>query len=435
MATISAKAVANHILRYMKEQQYSSGGGYLEVSSEEARRAVTKTIKEGYNVAPEFKMNWTKLRTTLERLYHAGVISRRIGNKKIRYWKLLVHTWNMSDPFEKVEKDKDTIKPPQPAPIVPPAKSPTDVPINDLEQRIATLEKEHKELTAALTYLSVKLTKEVDKAKSMASTSVKKIVVIRPPDTKKVKLTDVTLPGYFDELKDLAECRENILLVGPAGCGKSTVARLLSRVLKLKFGKVGGSGGMNENHLLGWLKQDLTGGEDHYQSTPFLTCYENGGVCLVDELDAMDENVMLALNSALDDTGELPIPKRKDKPLANKHEDFVCVATANTFGRGATRMYSGRNQLDEATVDRFRMGIIEVWYDDAIERAVCPDEDLRAWAQGVRDKIVRSDLRRVMSTRFMAKAYKMMKARDWKLDKIKEKFFLGWTNEEKGKVA
>ena len=37
------------------------------------------------------------------------------------------------------------------------------------------------------------------------------------------------------------------------------------------------------------------------------------------------------------------------------------MAAGNTFGTGASREYTGREKLDFATIDRFRMG--RVWFD------------------------------------------------------------------------
>ena len=81
----------------------------------------------------------------------------------------------------------------------------------------------------------------------------------------------------------------------------------------------------------------------------------NGGVFLFDEIDAADANVLLVVNSALAN-GRMSVPSRHDQPVAKKHSEFVCIAAANTFGRGADRVYVGRNELDEATLDRFRIG-------------------------------------------------------------------------------
>jgi hypothetical protein len=65
---------------------------------------------------------------------------------------------------------------------------------------------------------------------------------------------------------------------------------------------------------------------------------------------------------------------------------FVCIAAANTFGTGADRQYVGRNQLDESTLDRFRIGQIEL--DDA-RTSKPPSAPMRHF--GCRDQGARSD--------------------------------------------
>jgi cobaltochelatase CobS len=48
------------------------------------------------------------------------------------------------------------------------------------------------------------------------------------------------------------------------------------------------------------------------------------------------------------------------------HPNFRCIAAANTWGKGATMDYVGRNALDAATMDRFAM--LEMRYDASLER-------------------------------------------------------------------
>ncbi len=76
--------------------------------------------------------------------------------------------------------------------------------------------------------------------------------------------------------------------------------------------------------------------------------WEHGGVFIIDEADASAPAVLILLNQALAN-GECAF----DDAVVPQHEDFVCVATANTVGNGATRDYSARQRLDKATLDRF----------------------------------------------------------------------------------
>ena len=157
--------------------------------------------------------------------------------------------------------------------------------------------------------------------------------------------------------------------------------------------------------------------------------------CLViDEIDAMDGNVLLSLNTALAN-GYCAVPNRPKKPLAEKHQDFVVIATANTHGKGSNRVYSGRNQLDEASMSRFRIGMIEVYYDRTLEITLCPDEELRNILWAIREDIEKNSLRRVMDTRFMEDAYAMKSACGWDNATIVKTYLQGWTADEAAKLS
>lgn len=291
---------------------------------------------------------------------------------------------------------------------------------------------------SAGTYLDVmglkkeleKTRKELEEVRSSVNTT--RTVKVERWDGSKVKIAGA-VPKVFADVLELVGCGEPVLLVGPAGSGKSTVAKLVAKALKYKFGKVGGSGGLTEEHLLGWARPNLTGGKDRYVSTPFLDCFEGGGLVLIDELDGADQNVLLALNPALDDSGELPLPNRGN--VAVKHEDFRVIATANTFGKGADRVYAGRNQLDESTLDRFRAGLIEMDYDRDLEAGLVPDVELREWFWKVRDNCTLRAIRRVVSTRALVKFGKMKAACDWSMQKMADRFFEGWSRDEREKAT
>jgi len=55
--------------------------------------------------------------------------------------------------------------------------------------------------------------------------------------------------------------------------------------------------------------------------------------------------------------------------MVERHKNFRCVASANTYGRGADRAYVGRQQIDAATLDRFTIETIEI--DEALETDLC----------------------------------------------------------------
>src|SRR5712692_4934844 len=222
------------------------------------------------------------------------------------------------------------------------------------------------------------LRKMVAEALSQLQPEVREIVV-KVADRPAVKL-DGKVHEKFAEILDLAAQRMEILMVGPAGCGKSHLAGQIAQALGLRFGSVSCSAGMSEGQITGRMIPTGDGGRFEYQRSQFVEFYEEGGVFLLDEIDAADANVLLVINQALAN-GHLPVPNRIGNPQAKRHPDFVLIAAANTFGNGANRMYVGRNQLDESTLDRFRIGQVVMDYDQRLEESILSDSDLlqRLW--------------------------------------------------------
>lgn len=403
--------------------------------------------------------NWHVLvRDILNRLKESGMVDKREESEARHTWKLssLAKTggWYESNPFSKgnftpIAPSKETMPNPdeedmydeegtesedlssitdQKPQSYPPASAATNAEIEKLKSRVSELEESSVEDGKRITDLQSKIKAVQDELNSKP-----KKVEITIHKHKTIVLKDVVLPQVFDKVLRLAQCRRNIMLVGPAGCGKSHIAGLVAKSLGLPFGSVSCTSGMSEAHFTGRSLPDLTTGKSRFQSTAFLDCYENGGVFLLDELDAADPNLLLVINTALAN-GYCNLPNRVAKPKAMKHEDFVPIATANTFGKGGNRVYAGRNQLDEATLDRFRIGMIECDYDQNIERALCPDDELLNTLWDIREKINAGELRRVMSTRFIQDAYIMKSQGKWSNEEIVSAYFCGWTNTEREKV-
>jgi hypothetical protein len=158
----------------------------------------------------------------------------------------------------------------------------------------------------------------------------------------------------FDALRMSVAAKVNVFLVGPAGAGKTTVAKQVAHSLGLRF------------HFNGAVHSEykLTGFRDaqgKVHRTAFREAFEHGGVYLFDEIDASQPAALLAFNAALAN-GMFDFPDRN----VQAHPNFRCIAAANTWGKGATMDYVGRNALDAATMDRFAM--LEMRYDASLER-------------------------------------------------------------------
>lgn len=283
---------------------------------------------------------------------------------------------------------------------------------------------------------------EVQDLEERALAAVRRAVLGFEASIKRIEVIDASgaarkVEGHthqaFEKTLKLASIRQNVLLVGPAGSGKTALAAQVAQALGLPFSFVSCSGGMSENQLTGWLLPIEAGGAFGYVSARFVDAFEKGGVFLLDEIDAADENVLLAVNAALAN-GKLTIPQRHANPVALRHKDFVCIAAANTFGHGGDLTYSGRNRLDGATLDRFRAGIIKMDYDPELEKLLIDAEVLK-WALPIREQIKSLKLKRVMSTRALLDFTRQKQMLGFGAAEWEESFFADWTRDEMVKIG
>jgi len=169
-------------------------------------------------------------------------------------------------------------------------------------------------------------------------------------------------------IRKLAEARIPILLVGDKGTGKSYIAKQLSEELGLEFGYLSLNGATTPSWFFGNWTPDPS---SPYKTRPLRELYRNGGVFCIDEIDAGEPNMLLVLNNLIS-SDILDCPMTGEK--INKHPDFIVIATANTFGLGANKEYRGRERLDDATLDRFRMGRVVFTLDEKLERKLLFEE-------------------------------------------------------------
>ena len=226
--------------------------------------------------------------------------------------------------------------------------------------------------------------------------NVKKIELLIPGE-KETKQLGVQHKCFETAFK-IVQAGANLMLVGPAGSGKTHMVHAIADALELRFIPQSVTAQTSLSSLMGYMSASGS-----YVSSPFRDAYEFGGLFLLDEIDAGNANVLSALNAATSN-GCCLFP---DNKLIQKHEKFRIAAGANTYGRGANRQYAGRNPIDGATLDRFV--VLDMPYDEALENALASDKKWCEEVQAIR-KAVDSmpDIKHIVSPRATIEGSKLL---------------------------
>lgn len=266
-----------------------------------------------------------------------------------------------------------------------------DILLGDVVKEVKeTTEKKLKEIDSTIS-IEVQKTKNqlTDLSNYIDSVKGTSPLVVTLGDVKKPKKTLVH--SAFDKvIKVLTSAKrkeKNIMLVGGAGGGKTHLASTIAEALKLPFYPMSVGLQTTKSDLLGFINA-----QGNYVTTPIRQAYENGGVLLLDEFDATHAGVVTILNSLLAN-GHCSFPDK----IVEKHKDFVCLCACNTYGKGATMEYVGRNRLDSATLDRFI--IIDVGYDSMLEDKLTDNKDWYAVIKNLRSNADKYGTKIIISPR------------------------------------
>lgn len=200
----------------------------------------------------------------------------------------------------------------------------------------------------------------------------------------------------FDTVLSFVFANEPVFLTGRAGTGKNFLCKQVAQALNLDF------------YFTNAVTQEykLTGFTDangHYQESQFYKAFKNGGLFMLDEMDASIPEVLVILNAAIANRYfDFPAPIG----YVEAHPDFRVIAAGNTFGLGADFNYVGRNQLDAASLDRF--ALVEIDYDERIEKSCAGgDEDWLGFCRAFRDAAEKAGIRTVVSYRAISRGHQM----------------------------
>lgn len=157
-------------------------------------------------------------------------------------------------------------------------------------------------------------------------------------------------------------------LIGQHGGGKTTLARQIARIMfgtdPTKFALLSMTSATSPSAFYGRPK---IGGDGGVVESQFTTVCKKGGLILLDEMDAGDENLMLIANSAI---ANRVFYNQQTAQMIQVHPDTIFMAGMNTMGLGAGRKYNARNKQDAAVLDRWAMGRVRIGLDERVEDAI-----------------------------------------------------------------
>lgn len=246
----------------------------------------------------------------------------------------------------------------------------------DTEASIFSLTKHFDDEVGNLAVKQTKFAVDLSEVAKRVDNLQPKVVQIVLPNLTTKKLDGVQ-HEQFPKVLTALNLRLSIMMVGPAGTGKTTIASSAAHALDMDFSSKSCTAQTTESSLVGFINA-----AGNYVTTEFRKRFEDGGVFLLDEVDNANPNVLGVLNSALAN-GEMAFPDG----MVKRHSDFVCLAAGNTYGNGATTEYVGRNPIDAATKDRFVF--IDVNIDERVEEAMLASiplnqSDANRWLVAVR---------------------------------------------------
>lgn len=214
------------------------------------------------------------------------------------------------------------------------------------------------------------------------------------------------------------------MIVGPAGWGKTSTIKALADVCEdawddnsvdYRIQSIGPQ--TSKSDILGYM--DANG---NYVESVFYQCFSKGMIYACDEADAGSAGSLTLLNQGFANE-ECHFPGQEG--MTPRHECFVPMFLANTYGQGANAIYVGRNQLDAATIDRF--AVVEYDYDEQWEGKICgveregstikidagggrTPEEWVEWVSRIRNAVDTLAIRHVVSPRASINGIKLLKA-------------------------
>ena len=170
-------------------------------------------------------------------------------------------------------------------------------------------------------------------------------------------------PDIFDKCYAVVSSGKNLLLSGPAGCGKTKMTEVMAKVMKKTHFNKSFGGGQSYGHVFGG-KDILPDGTTKWVPSDLLNTMAIAKHLInLDEPFAADPDILLGLNGILEPSTRV---FRSPTGIIKVAKSTYFTACSNTVGRNVSRQYTGANRTDDSLLDRFVT--IPMEYDLNVER-------------------------------------------------------------------
>lgn len=141
---------------------------------------------------------------------------------------------------------------------------------------------------------------------------------------------------------------ENVKIIGPAGCGKSTIFLWLAANANRPVMRINFQGEITYEDFIGHLTR--ANGNVEWSDGSFTYAWKRGYLILLEELNVARPEIKTALHACLELGGDLEIPMTHE--LIKRHPMTLVASTENPVDDG---IYSGVIRDNEATNDRWQI--------------------------------------------------------------------------------